>query len=800
MIRLRTKLVVLGVWVALGVNVRGVSVTQREVQIPTPEVAAQQAEKMTPAAITQVEIDEVVRDRLRFDPQWQPILQAIREDILTLKWGDGKLKNPVWQRYGAKAYPLLEYYSHTSDETRQAYGIAGIINLGKPYTTLWLTQQIQHHAGNNSFELMRGKPDTLYGSGSYEYEDEKVWQERFGLNDPQFRAKLIQLAKSNLEPPNSPRYYNQFNLALLSTLTNRDSNYSPEPEKSIPNLSQWTKFERLTQPTSDQIQTAIATYRQLPADAREYILVKRLGDVKAGKISSLGKGLLQEIANSQDFDRVWAIAELDRHGDAQASAQLQQILNGDLRLLYGLTQDVYYGFSQDKLHRGTHAYYLLVGIAQKYPQSKFVQACKEYGDLTGRSYFGGEPRSSQIQAQSRKKTAAQHTKVWQTWLSRYADHPGADDAMDFLARSLQSQGDILGAMRVWLKLMVTPTGDNDARYLAYPHVRSLLDVGLSGEQVQTLLSEKENAEISPLLQYTLSVKYARSQNYAKALETSEQLDLTTMSPQVLDSYYTANWAWWDNAKTNEIQKAMQTMLTEQRSRWKQLLDLQKESTVESRYQIASNWAGEGGWKNGYLALWDESRTYHLPTSYSTSTRYPIEDNDRWDCRYWWVCDLGKRGETTVRAAYQTASQNAVAISLYQQLLDDPKTLPAIRERTLYMTAMTLLWQWENHNPDETLRIHPPAGVPMGSKVIDQYSGEVSPNIGGAYQSRIDGIVTELQVKFPNSPYTDDLLFSSYFLSGRSTYLKQLIDRYPTSDRAQEAKYLLAHPIANQPTF
>ncbi|KAM3091202.1 hypothetical protein ACKFKG_26420 [Phormidesmis sp. 146-35] len=797
MIRLRTKLLVLGVWVALGVNVQGVSVTQREVQIPTPDVAAQQAEKMAPEAIAQVEIDEVIRDRLRFDPQWQPILQAIREDIITLKWGDGKLKNPVWQRYGEKAYPLLEYYSHTGDETRQAYGIAGIINLGKPYTTLWLTQQIQRRAGGYSFELIRSKPETLYGPNSYESEDEKVWQERFGLNDPQFRAKLIQLAKANLEPPNSPRYYDQFNLALLSVLTDRSPYDSSEREKSIPNLSQWTKFERITQPTSNQIQQAIATYRQLPTDAREYILVKRLGEVKAGKISALGKGLLKAIATSQDSDRTWAIAELDRHGDPQASAQLQQILNGNLRELHQLTKTVFYGFTQDGLDRGPHAYYLLVGMAQKYPQSKFIQACKEYGNLTGRSYFGGESRSPQILAQIRKKTAAQKTQAWTTWLSRYADHPGADDAMDFLARSLQAQGDILGAMRVWLKLMTTPTGDNDARYLAYPHVRTLLDVGLSAEQIQTLLNEKETAEISPLLQYALSVKYARSHNYAKALDTSERLDLTTMPTRILDSYYSANWAWWDDTKANEIQKEMQTMLIEQRQRWRELLALQKQNTVESRYQIASNWGGAGGWKNGYLSLWDEGRTYYLPMTYSTSTRYPVEDNDRWDCRYWWVCDLGKRGETTVRTAYQMASQNAVAIALYQQLLNDPKTSPAIREKTLYMTAMTLLWQWENHNPDETLRIHPPVGVPMGGKIIDQYSGEASPNIESAYQSRIDGIITELQVKFPNSAYTDDLLFSSYFLSGRSTYLKQLIDRYPTSDRAQEAKFLLAHPIANR---
>jgi hypothetical protein len=59
-----------------------------------------------------------------------------------------------------------------------------------------------------------------------------------------------------------------------------------------------------------------------------------------------------------------------------------------------------------------------------------------------------------------------------------------------------------------------------------------------------------------------------------------------------------------------------------------------------------------------------------------------------------------------------------------------------------------------------------------------------------YQRRIDGIITELQVKFPQSNYIDDLLFSSFFLSEQTSYLQRLLDRYPQSDRAAEAKFLL----------
>lgn len=797
-LRMRAVVAALGILAVLSADLplRGIS---REVQIPSPQAAEQQAESMTPSEITQIEVDEVIRDRLRFDPQWQPILQAVREDILVLKWGDSKLANPVWKRYGAKAYPLLEYYSRSRDELRQSYGIAGILSLGKPYTTLWLTKQIQRRAQDNSFSLITSKPEALLNRNSYDFEEPKVWQQRLGLDDSQTRTRLIQLAKANLEPSNSPSYYGQFNLAFLEALTTRPSYYN-ERDKPAPNISSWLKFERIAKPTSAQIQTAIAQYNKLPKATQDYILVSHLGKVKAGQISVMGKALLDYMATTPNHsERVWAIAELDRHGDKRGAEWLQNILNTDFRQLYSITRYVFYGWGGD-LDRETHAYYLLVGMAQKYPQSRFIKSCREYGNLTGRSYFGGEPRDQKILDQIRRKSPAQHTKDWQTWLANYPDHPGADDAMDFLARSLQAQNDVVGAMRIWLKLMQNPVGDGDARYLAYPHVRTLLDVGLSIEQLQTLLSDPANASISPLLQYAVAVKYARSQDYAKALQTSEKLDLAILPAAILDTYYNANWSWWDDTKTADVQKGMQTILTEQRQRWRQLLTWQQENTSESRYQIASNWAGAGGWKNGYLPMWDGWRVNYLPTTYSTSKRYPVEPNDRWDCRYWWVCDLSKRGDATVRSTYQSASQNAVAISLYQQLLNDPKTPNSIREKTLYMIAMTLLWQWENHDTGETSRIHPPAGVPMGRTKTDQYTGEVLPNIESAYQSRIDGILTELQVKFPKSAYIDDLLFSSYFLSGKPSYLKQLADRYPNSDRALEARFLLKYPASYRPDY
>ena len=185
-------------------------------KIPSPQEAANQAEGLSPVKLTQIEVDDVMRDRLRFDPQWQPILQAVRQDLLEVKWGDSKLTNPVWKQYGAKAYPLLEYYARSRDAVRQAYGMAGIRHLGKPYTTLWLTKQVQRRSSTPDFYLLTGKLDTLLLESGDASDDPKAWEREFGLDDPQVRSRLIQFAKQNLEPENSPDFYESVQLCFFS--------------------------------------------------------------------------------------------------------------------------------------------------------------------------------------------------------------------------------------------------------------------------------------------------------------------------------------------------------------------------------------------------------------------------------------------------------------------------------------------------------------------------------------------------------------------------------------------------------
>jgi hypothetical protein len=341
--------------------------------------------------------------------------------------------------------------------------------------------------------------------------------------------------------------------------------------------------------------------------------------------------------------------------------------------------------------------------------------------------------------------------------------------------------------------MTTSTGDDDASYLAWGHVRSLLDVGLSTAQLEDWLKAHSTSAIAPLFQYALAVHHARDQHYAQALQVSEGLDLTTLPQRVLGSYYTKIY-WWNATDPAGVQQQIQAMLTEQRQRWQQLQQLQTQNTAAARYQIAADWAGAGGWKNGYLAIWTEDRNYLLPTG---------DWGDEY-CQYYWICNVSQRGAEGVRSSYQQSSQNAIAISLLQSLIEDAQTPDPLREKALYMAASTALWQWEDHPLGETFRIHPIAGMQSSlaapkpdSAGADYDTWQIQYNqLKQDYLDYLDETIAALQQQFPDSPYLDDLLFSRYAMSGERRYLQKIVDQYGAGDRAAEARFLLAQPQQN----
>jgi len=759
----------------------------REVpEIPSPQEALKKAEKFSPAEIAQIEIDAEIRDRLRRDPQWQEIATAIRADIISMKFGDGLPAEPAWQKYGAKAFPLFDYYSRSRDYYRQLYGMVGIRILGKPYTTLWLERHVQRQALTPNFELLTQDVNYLLTQkGNFRNYDSKEWEAEFGLDDPAFRQKIVQLAQANLNKRQPSRlgasflsYYSQFNYDLLVRLLGYEAveGKLSEPQKNLAGLKEWEQWEN-----TGNIPKAIAEFKKLPQDAQTQVLVERYGSMRAGEISDFARRFYMALSRDSDpFLQIWAIAELDRHNDPRVAQELQTILNSDMPRLYPLSQIVSYENRLDQ--RGDFAYFLLLGMVEKYPNSKFANGCKAYGDLTGRSYFGGAERPESLRRQLAQKTPLRREQDWRKWLAEFAGHPGSDDARYLLARSLQDQNKVIEALAVWMELMSAPAGDTDAAYLAWPHIRTILDVGLSVPELAKLAGEPSAKAFQPLIQYAIAVHQARNHNYRQALDTLAKIDFAQLPDAVLNRYYGLDdWSWVEFPMIQIFRRDLSATVEQQKQRWERLDKWQKAATPEAKYKIASDWAGQGGWINGYLPIWDGFRLYHLPTGSWNSVV---------SCQEWWVCDPTRRSPSAIRQSYQAGSQLATALALYQKLLDDPATPDNLREKSLYMVAMLLLEQWEDHDYGETVRIHPPAKVKDTTQPAMDW--QVRENtIKADYLRRIAEITAELRSQFPNSPYIDDLLFSSFFLTEDYKFLQQIVDQYPNGDRFQEAKFLLS---------
>jgi hypothetical protein len=768
----------------------------------------------TPEELASIEITDEMRDRLRQDPRAQPLLKILHKDLISIRSG-GDTGNPIWVTYGAKSFPLLDYYTQSADPIRQRYGITGIRRLGKPYTTLWLKRQIKRRAPSN--DLLRNTED---------------WSE-FGLDDPQTKAEIIQLTRQNLAPQrdsasnyDDPYYYEksgQFNRRLLNSLLSReelDQEYKRENqnfyqsdhaesvqfEREQQKIEQWAKWVKRSDLTAANIQSTLPEFdKQSPRV--QLNLVLGIAYVKQGKLAAPGRSLLRHVMQDpRSPNYAMAVVILDFHGDPEATGRIYEVLNGDLHKLYPVARSLV----------ANSMGLVLLRILQKYPDSRFVRGFQDYGDLTGHSYYGNVPRNEAILRRIEQKKSAQTAADWQDWLNRYPDHPGADDATERLALSLLQDDQPVAASREWIKLMTQRIGDGDARFRGYRRLRVMLDIGLTTAQLQTLLDDPllddpNAAKIIPLMRYALAVHFARDQDYASALQVSNGVNLAKIPYRILRNYSFLNDEPDDTYYRDYLKQSpsqMQALLTEQRQRWQQLNQWQQQNTAAARYAIASHWTDQGGWKNGYFGMWigirRGERWNHLPMgswyeeyqpSKNIQDRFECNRADFYECYELQTCDLVKRKTVANRDAYQKGNSNTVALSLYEALLRDPKTPATIQEKTLYMEGITLAAQKLYFEPNEAEAIHPPPGVIAGPKIrVPYYEGsdqfDLELDILGDYQRRIDRLISQMQKQVPNSRYTDDLLMANYYLTGSKRYLKQVVNQYPKSDRADEARFLL----------
>lgn len=201
-------------------------------------------------------------------------------------------------------------------------------------------------------------------------------------------------------------------------------------------------------------------------------------------------------------------------------------------------------------------------------------------------------------------------------------------------------------------------------------------------------------------------------------------------------------------------------MLQQRRQWADLARLEPLSSPDRRYALASTLARDDGWKVTYLAFYGGDRTNVLMFN---------------DGAY----DVGRR--SALPDQFRAANQNVSAFQTLHTLVADASVSPQLVEKSLYSEVVVLYRQIEEFSDVETLAMGPLPGYQEKSK--DSLAG---------YSDAAADASRELLRRFPHSRYGDETLLCVYLMTGKTSYLNDLLQRFPNGDRADEARALLLH--------
>ncbi|MFQ3612907.1 MAG: hypothetical protein SNJ68_04210 [Cyanobacteriota bacterium] len=538
-------------------------------------------------------------------------------------------------RWFPLTYPVLARWGGSADPVRSSYAFQTLQGHGLPYSRWWLEDRLRQ----NSAQYVSAP--ALFGG--YDYSSGQViapQYELFGLDRAESVTRLTELAVAGIQAE-SPAW--SFNINWLNSLLTSEafpfrervygvlipalqSSTPPRAEKllsalpyedeqipawalapirtvrervlgrgtSSPYIDFYARADQVSALEQPTVETVRPFYDGLPLASREFFL-EQVADPEV--LNPAAQILLRSVvADETDPQRFLAAALLYLKGDPVGEPLLQVALNEDFGFLYGIRD-----------------YLVLLQLAEAFPNSRFTQACQEYAQIRGGSYFGhffydfetGEPIP-------RPFLPPEEEARWRTWLATYPNHPGADDAFYWLARTLEWQGKPGEALAHLADWFVGPFGDGDMRYTLRSRFLFLLDTGTSRGDLEAFLTNHSGHPLATAVQYALAVRHAREHRYDQALQLTENLSLDTLLdryPLLDGSYWLTDWDPEPGTRTR-----LDPELQAQRQRWRNLSRWQAQSTPQQRYQLAADWAAFDGWRIS-LAI--------PPARPKPSIRYPV---------------------------------------------------------------------------------------------------------------------------------------------------------------------------------
>lgn len=172
----------------------------------------------------------------------------------------------------------------------------------------------------------------------------------------------------------------------------------------------------------------------------------------------------------------------------------------------------------------------LLQLANRYPDSKFTQGCREYASLIGEdTYFGpnlslGNNKSSIFK---QPFNPSRELEMWPEFIEKYQDHPGVNDAMYRVARAYEMKQDYEKAL-IWYQKSSNHIDNDFFSSAARSRIRFIIDMLMNSESIENFVEKHPENYLVPLLAYSKAIHLFRED---KLLEAKNELEIFILSYQ-----------------------------------------------------------------------------------------------------------------------------------------------------------------------------------------------------------------------------------------------------------------------------
>jgi len=369
-------------------------------------------------------------------------------------------------------------------------------------------------------------------------------------------------------------------------------------------------------------------------------------------------------------------------------------------------------------------------MAEKYPESWLARGIRAYEGAWGQHYFGSEReagygRFPMWEPGSRAFDPDREIPAWQAFLRTWSRHPAADDAAYRLARCYEIKGDFREALRWLVRAAELPGGQ--MAHQARGRVVWILDASASEEQLQAYAGDPEMPDVvRHAAAYSLALRHLRAGRFEAALQQFHDL-LARAGPEsvlVVDGI---------------PREPYRFVLRDQVEKTAELARLSGQPDPESQYALAA-------------------LMYHSKGLFTNRLWSYGKGNDRFGGHAF----VAMNGDMEPKLSEWAAgtSRYVQAYRAFARLENAPEEIAA---KAAYSRALSLAQLLE-----------------MGTYMdLWRPQQEILAEAADLFERMVN--------RYPKEPLAADALLSLAYLHRDMGYFRRIIEEYPTSDAAVDAR-------------